>query len=159
MRAARRATGSERCKYTYNFSATPGKMLNLLPKRNPACSLLYGKTGLQRIRVGKDRKVVEISRTTVDEMYKHARTDVELHNDYVPMKHRSYMEYKLDGYHLIEAYENPDKCHKTPLVGAQFFDKLRDTYAGKLQQTHAKVLKEVANPFFSYPIQGRNISN
>lgn len=28
-------------------------MLNLLPKRNPAVSLLYGKTGIQRIRVGK----------------------------------------------------------------------------------------------------------
>ncbi|EDO05494.1 hypothetical protein BBOV_I004130 [Babesia bovis T2Bo] len=132
-------------------------MLNLLPKRNPASSLLYGKTGLQRIRVGKERKVVEIDRKTIDEMYKHIRDDVELHNDFVPMKHQNYMEYKLDGYHLIEAYENPDKCHKSPLVGARFFDKLRDTYAGKLQQTHAKVLKEVATPFFSYPVRGKNV--
>lgn len=95
-----------------------------------------------------------------------------MHNDYVPMKHRNYMEYKwvpafpirlyalrLDGYHLIEAFENPDKCHRTPLAGAKFFDKLRDTYAGKLQQTCAKVMKEVSQPFFSYPIQGRNIKS
>ncbi|GBE62225.1 hypothetical protein, conserved [Babesia ovata] len=124
-------------------------MLNLLPKRNPAVSLLYGK----------DRKVVEIDRSAIDEMYKHARDDVELHNDFVPMKHRNYMEYKLDGYHLIEAFENPDKCHRTPLAGAKLFDKLRDTYTGKLQQTCVKVLKEVSEPFFSYPIQGRNIKS
>ncbi|KAK1441806.1 hypothetical protein BgAZ_501380 [Babesia gibsoni] len=132
-------------------------MLNLLPLRNPASSLLYGKTGLQRIRVGKNRKVLEIDRSTIDEVYQNARDDVVLHNDFVPLKHRQYMEYKLNGYRLIEAFENPDKCHKTPLAGAQFFDKLRDSYAGKLQLTQAKTLMEVKEPTFSYPIQGKNI--
>lgn len=134
-------------------------MLNLLPLRSPATSLLYGKTGLQRIRVGKNRKALEIDRNTIDELYNNVRDDVQLHNDFVPMKHRHYMECKLNGYRLIEAFENPDRCHKSPLAGAAFFDKLRDSYVGKLQQTRAKVLVEVKEPFFSYPIQKKNISN
>ncbi|KAK2194827.1 hypothetical protein BdWA1_000889 [Babesia duncani] len=132
-------------------------MLNLLPLRNPAVSLLYGKTGLQRIRVGKEQHVLEVDRKLIDEVYAHARDDVILHNDYIPLKHRNYMEYKLIAYHLIEAFENPERSHKTTLSGITFIDKLCDLYLSKMVQTQAHVLQETSNMHFSFPIQGKNI--
>lgn len=44
---------------------------------------------------GKNRKALEIDRNTIDELYNNVRDDVQLHNDFVPMKHRHYMECKL----------------------------------------------------------------
>ncbi|EAN33006.1 hypothetical protein TpMuguga_02g00722 [Theileria parva strain Muguga] len=132
-------------------------MLNLLPLRNPANSLLYGKTGLQRIRVGKHSKVIEVDTSSIDEIYSHSRDDVTLHNNFVPLKHKNFMEYKLVAYHLIEAFEKPERSFKTTLGGIAFFDKLKNLYSKKMLQTEVDALLNTKESSTSFPIQGKNI--
>ncbi|UKJ90590.1 hypothetical protein MACJ_001524 [Theileria orientalis] len=132
-------------------------MLNLLPLRNPAHSLLYGKTGLQRIRVGKHRRVIEVDTKSIEEIYNHTREDVTLHNNFVPLKHRNFMEYKLVAYQLIEAFENPEKSFKTTLSGISFFDRLSKLYSNKMRQTEVDAVANTKDTSLSFPIQGKNL--
>ncbi|AFZ79703.1 hypothetical protein BEWA_025520 [Theileria equi strain WA] len=132
-------------------------MLNLLPLRGPAHSLLYGKTGLQRIKIGKCGNSIEIDKSSIDEIYSHSRNDVVLHNDFVPLKHKNFMEYKLVAYHLIEAYENPEKAFKTTLAGMSFFDKLSHLYSNKKRIVELHTAIDTTKHAPTFPIQGKNV--
>lgn len=127
-------------------------MLNLIPKNIVSNTLLFGKRPIQRIRVGKNKHVLELSLNDVNSIYEDVDKGVELHNrDFNPLKYEKYVNYKISALNLIEASASEEK-KKTALVNIKWYTKIRDFFFINFYRNQLQ-LKEQVVPKFFYPIK------
>ncbi|SBS85330.1 conserved Plasmodium protein, unknown function [Plasmodium ovale] len=127
-------------------------MLNLIPKKVASKTLLFGKRPIQRIRVGKDKNVLELSLSDINSIYDDIDEATELHNkDYNPLKYSKYVKYKMSALNLIEAYKNEEN-KKTALTNVKWYAKIRDYFFINFSKNQIE-LKEKMVPKFFYPIE------
>ncbi|SBT38124.1 conserved Plasmodium protein, unknown function [Plasmodium ovale wallikeri] len=127
-------------------------MLNLIPKKVASKTLLFGKRPIQRIRVGKDKNVLELSLSDINSIYDDIDEATELHNkDYNPLKYSKYVKYKMSALNLIEAYKN-EESKKTALTNVKWYAKIRDYFFINFSKNQIE-LKEKMVPKFFYPIE------
>ncbi|CAD2095166.1 conserved Plasmodium protein, unknown function [Plasmodium vinckei] len=127
-------------------------MLNLIPKKIPSTSLLYGKRPIQRIQVGKDKHVLELCLSDVNSIYNDIDASTELQNkDYNPLKYNKYIKYKMSALDLIETYKNEEN-KKTALTNVKWYSKIRDYFFINFSKNQVE-LKEKIVPNFFYPIE------
>ncbi|GAB67354.1 hypothetical protein PCYB_113740 [Plasmodium cynomolgi strain B] len=127
-------------------------MLNLIPKRIVSKTLLFGKRPIQRIRVGKDKNVLELSLSDVNAIYDDVDENTHLHNkDYNPLKYHRYVKYKIAALNLIEAHKNEEN-KKTALTNITWYSKIRDYFFIHFCKNQME-LKEKVVPKFFYPME------
>ncbi|CRH00935.1 conserved Plasmodium protein, unknown function [Plasmodium relictum] len=127
-------------------------MLNLIPKKIVSKTLLFGKKPIQRIRVGKNKNVLELSLSDVNSIYDDIDKNIDLHNkDFNPLKYKRYIKYKTSALNLIEAYKNEEN-KKTALTNIKWYTKIRDYFFINFYKNQIQ-LKEKIVPKFFYPIK------
>eukprot|EP00920_Eleutheroschizon_duboscqi_P031638 GHVT01076262.1.p1 GENE.GHVT01076262.1~~GHVT01076262.1.p1 ORF type:complete len:136 (+),score=39.82 GHVT01076262.1:109-516(+) len=134
-------------------------MLNFIPKRTPAVSLLFGKRLLQRIEVGAARHQVEIPIDILDKIHAAKDTSVAYHNgDFHPLKWKEFVKLKLDACHLLQAAEAGDGAtSKSSLSGLNWFPQLTSLYTGHQALKAVDVaLAASTPPKLAFPIVGVN---
>ncbi|KAL8273214.1 hypothetical protein Esti_002830 [Eimeria stiedai] len=103
-------------------------MLNLLPKRAAAVSLLHGKRPLQRIQVGSGKHLLELPQSSVDALYAKLQTTDSFHNnDFQPMPWKHFFSLKVSSFHLIEAAASASQT-KTALANLSWFEDIAALY-------------------------------
>ncbi|KAF8821377.1 hypothetical protein IE077_000291 [Cardiosporidium cionae] len=143
-------------------------MLNFLPLRSPAVSLLYGKRAVQRISVGGASNAlkesttsthdVEIPLPVVDYLYDFTQPDLLLHqNTCLPLQWKAFMQLKVDAFYLMEAAQAGDGAAKSALSQLDWYPKLSALYAGQQTLVELDTLEKLGKPKFSYPIQGKSV--
>lgn len=127
-------------------------MLNLIPKNIVSNTLLFGKRPIQRIRVGKNKNVLELNLNDVNSIYEDVDKSMELHNkDFNPLKYEKYVNYKISALNLIEAHMSEEK-KKTALVNIKWYAKIRDFFFINFYKNQLQ-LKEQMVPKFFYPVK------
>ncbi|SOV12612.1 conserved Plasmodium protein, unknown function [Plasmodium sp. gorilla clade G2] len=127
-------------------------MLNLIPKRIVSTSLLFGKRPIQRIRVGENKNVLELSLSDVNSIYDDVDESVELHNkDYNPLKYNKYIKYKISALNLIDAYKSEEN-QKTALTNIKWYAKIKDYFFIKFYKKQVELMEKMEPKFF-YPIK------
>ncbi|XP_026191284.1 uncharacterized protein LOC34623302 [Cyclospora cayetanensis] len=103
-------------------------MLNLLPKRSVAVSLLQGKRALQRVQVGSGKHQLELPQASVDALYSKINTTDAYHNkDFQPLPWKDFFSMKLSSFYLLEAAQSPDET-KSALRDLHWFGDLANIY-------------------------------
>ncbi|VWU49619.1 conserved protein, unknown function [Hepatocystis sp. ex Piliocolobus tephrosceles] len=127
-------------------------MLNIIPKKIPSTSLLFGKRPIQRIRIGKDKHVLELCLSDINTIYDDIDEKTELHNnDYNPLKYSKYVKYKICALNLIEAYGKKEK-KKTALTNVKWYSKIRDYFFINFSKSQMQLREHIVPKFF-YPIE------
>ncbi len=112
-------------------------MWNVLPRVEPAYSLLFGKRPLQRVVVGSKNQQIEIPLNVVKDM-PFDTSATYIGNKYVSMDWNSFIKIKTDAHNLIHSNV------KSALTNVTWFPKIKAFVEGKTAQTHAHILTQIS---------------
>ena len=114
-------------------------MWNVVPRVEPAFSLLFGKRPLQRVIVGNKSQQIEIPLDVVHDIPTKCDTSATyIGNKYVSMDWNSFINIKTDAHNLIHSNV------KSALTNVSWFPMIKALVEGKTAQTHASLLTQIS---------------
>ena len=135
-------------------------MFNFIPKQTAPVTLLFGKTSLQRCRVGHGKHLIEIPVDIINPLYCFIdKTKSYYKNYYNPLTWGVFLNLKLKAYYLCKAFES--KSISTSLLGSlSLITKLYVLYKARVNLIRAEALYKcfASHPYIKFPMQEQQIS-